>query len=171
MLNYTKNCFKHIALFALLISSVLNASEIKETNVSSLSLNGENISYSRDVNLLEYSSDNIIDSNSYHSGPKTGIGKWASKHKMELAFSGIAIGTGITALALNSKVNKLKSDEKKLYADYLNAPEGSDMDKLWDDYQKAHNETDKIATIRNGFSLATGGITIAVVLSFYIGRP
>lgn len=167
MSNNIKNLFMHVILIALLIFSVVNSSEI---NGVSIGLSNDKISNSSDVNLLEYSASSS-DSANYYTGPKTAIGKWASKHKIELAFSAVAVGTGITALALNSKVNKLKKEEKELYSDYINATAGSNMDKLWNDYKKAHDETDKIATIRNGFSLATGGITIAVVMSFYIGRP
>lgn len=99
---------------------------------------------------------------------KTAIGRWAKKHRAELAFTAVAAGTGIAGLALNSKVKDLKVEEEKLYKAYLDL-NGLNHDELWSEYEKAHDETVKYARMRNGFYIATGGIGIALVMSIYIG--
>lgn len=151
--------------------SLIKASEMNGKVLDLSSFPGVT-AYESKVTLLESSTINEqLDNKSNDKRRKTAIGQWASKHRAELAFSGVALGTGITAIVLNSKVKDLKAEEESLYKEFLDAPSGSDFDGLWNDYTEAHDKTQQMRKVRNGFSLATGGITIAVVMSFYIGRP
>lgn len=166
MINKKKLINRLCSLAVLFSMSFLTAVNGSDVNGSKLDLSGVGFN-SQNVNLV--GTDNST--TELDRKMKTAIGQWVSKHKAELIFSGVAIGTGITALALNSKVKDLKAEEKALYKEYKDAPKGSDFETLWKNYTDAHDETEKMANVRNGFSLATGGITVAIVMSFYIGRP
>lgn len=169
--NYLNCTFSSIFVICILAISLVSASE-NDDSILNLSSAQEVTSYGPKVSLLENSSleeDNA--SSKYERKRKTAIGQWASKHRAELVFSGLAVGTGITALVLNSKVKDLKAEEKKIYTKYMSISEGPEHDQLWSEYEKAHDETEVMVNVRNGFSLATGGITVAIVMSFYIGRP
>ncbi len=151
--------------------SLISASENSSESLD-LSTESSVTAYGPKIDLLENSSlEKDSEANSDEKRRKTALGQWASKHRAELIFSTVAVGTGITAIILNSKVKELKAEEKSLFKNYENAPAGSDFDVLWEDYTDAHDETEQMKRVRNGFSLATGGITVAVIMSFYIGRP
>ncbi len=100
---------------------------------------------------------------------KTKIGRWISKYPWELFYSAVALGTGITAGVLNSKAKKQEEKEQSLYNAYLNAGKDSDFNKLWNDYLDANDKTHKLVKVRRIFSLSTGGICIAIYMSFTIG--
>lgn len=151
--------------------SIANASENDNGSLNFVS-DSSVTTYGPKIDLLENSSaTGNVENKSDEKKRKTALGQWASKHRAEIAFSGLAIGTGVTALILNSKVKDLVAEEESLYKNFIEAPTGSDFDVLWEDYSDAHEKTEQMARVRNGFSLATGGITVAVIMSFYIGRP
>jgi hypothetical protein len=100
---------------------------------------------------------------------KTKVGRWISKYPWEIFYSLVALGTGITAGILNSKAKKQEKKEKDLYNEYLNAGEDSDFNKLWNDYLDANEKAHSLVRLRKVFSLSTGGICIAIYMSFSMG--
>ncbi len=58
------------------------------------------------------------------------IRNWIINYGWEILFSGIAIGTGITAGVLHSAAKKQNEEERDLYNKYIDAPPGSDFNKI-----------------------------------------
>ncbi len=92
------------------------------------------------------------------------------QQKLQLLFSGICLGTALTAIIFNGVAKNQKQKEEKLYNTYNAAGQGSDFDKLWNDVKDARNKTDAYLGVRNAFGITTGAIGIALFFSFSLEK-
>lgn len=92
--------------------------------------------------------------------------KFWTKHKLQIIYSGICLGTSLTALIFHNQVEEKYEEEKKIYEKYIMATNASDCQLLWQQYEQAKEKTDDFVYLRTGFLITSGVIGAALYLSF-----
>lgn len=79
-------------------------------------------------------------------------------------FGGLAAGSAITGIVMNSKVLEKVDEKEKIYNEYLSA--NSDFDTYKDDYNMASDEAEKSVVLRNVFYIIAGFSCAGFALTF-----
>lgn len=87
------------------------------------------------------------------------------EYRAHLIFAGILIGTSITTLILNNKVQDACDEEEAAFSRYTQAGKQSDFTTLWQDVTDARDKTDTLVGFRGGFGIASGAIGLALLFS------
>jgi hypothetical protein len=101
---------------------------------------------------------------------KSPFRKFLYKQRDHIFFTGIGLAALLASGIFNSAAKSRYEKEQDLYDEYIGAEQGSDFDKLWDDYKDATKKTDRYINLRGIFGVAALAIGASLVISFAVEK-
>ena len=129
------------------------------------------------LNNNSYLINKPMNNNRITSGPSLSLNYKSQKsafyiflieHRQQFIFTGIGLVAGIISGIFNREAKSRYDKEKSLYEVYINASKDSDFNKLWNEYKKAADKTDRYLNLRGIFGTCAGVIGASLLISIVV---
>ncbi len=101
---------------------------------------------------------------------KSPFRKFLYRHRYQIIFTGVGLAALLTTGIFNAAAENQYEREQDLYDDYMDAVQGSDFDKLWNDYTEEKEKTDTYLNLRGIFGIAAGAVGVSLLFSIAVEK-